>query len=99
MEGVVIVNNYDPGIVPNWDFFPWMPTLKNAVGGWQATALMYLVAALIVSAAVFAAGHWWDHGRSTMAGKAGIVICLIAAAVVGASSHAVAWAANLGIFG
>ncbi|WCA42319.1 hypothetical protein [Actinomyces oris] len=93
------MNNYDPGIIPNWTFFPWMPTLKNAVGGWQATALMYLVAALIISAAVFAAGHWWDHGRSTMAGKIGIVTCLIAAAVVGASSHAIGWAANLGIFG
>lgn len=31
-EGVV-VNNYDPGISPNWVFFPFMDKLKNAVGG------------------------------------------------------------------
>ena len=93
------MNNYDPGIVPDWDFFPWMSTLRDAVGGWQATVLMYLVVALIVSAAIFAAGQWWDHGRSTLAGKVGIIVCLIAAAVVGSSNNAVAWFANLGIFG
>lgn len=92
------MNNYDPGIVPNWDFFPWMPKLRDAVGGWQATALTIVVACLIVSALMLAAGHWWDHGRTTQAGKGGVIACFIAAAIVGAASPAIGFFGNMGIF-
>ena len=96
-EGVV-VNIYDPGISPNWVFFPFMDKLKNAVGGWQATALVVVVACLIVSALMLAAGHWWDHGRSTQAGKGGIIACFIAAALIGTASAAVGFFGNMGLF-
>lgn len=91
-------NSYDPGITPNWVFFPFMDKLKNAVGGWQATALVIVVACLIVSALMLAAGYWWDHGRSTQAGKGGIIACFIAAALIGTASAAVGFFGNMGLF-
>ena len=93
------MNNYDPGIVPNWVFFPWMGKLKDAVGGWQATALVFVVAALIMSALLLSFGNWWDHGRSTEKGKGGIVHGLVAAAIIGGASALIEWFASAGFFG
>ena len=92
------MNNYDPGISPNWTFFPFMDSLKNAAGGWQAMGQIFVAALLIASAIALAGGHVWDHGRSTQLGKAGIVSAFAGAALIGAAPHAVAFFANMGLF-
>ena len=81
------MNNYDPGISPNWTFFPFMDSLKNAAGGWQAMGLIFVAALLIASALALAGGHVWDHGRSTQLGKAGIISAFAGAAIIGTADR------------
>ena len=79
-------SSYDPGVRPDWTYLPFMGTLGALVNSTVAIVLTCLVAVMAISGLVWAGGHFWDHGRASHAGKAGVVISIIAAFVVGASS-------------
>ncbi|WP_043564784.1 DUF6112 family protein [Actinomyces israelii] len=89
-------SGYDPGVRPDWTYLPFMGTLGALVNSTVAIVLTCLVAVMAISGLVWAAGYFWDHGRASHAGKAGVVISIIAAFVVGGASAFVKWAAGLG---
>lgn len=88
----------DPGVRPNWTFFPFITWLQSAVGGVVATILVILVAVAVIGAVVWAGSKL--SGAQRMQGVSGTVAlyAFAAAVVVGSASAIVRWAAgqNLG---
>lgn len=95
-ENTLILATYDPGVRPNWSFLPFMTILSNLVGSTVAVVIVCLVGTTVLGALAWAAGNYWDHGRASQMGKAGVVVSLVAAFVVGGASALVKWAAESG---
>ena len=88
-------NSYTPSISIDCGFFPWMDSLRHAVGGFQAFALVVLVFALIGCAIVWTIGHFFDLGHHGTQAKIGLVVTMIAAIVVGCAAQVVGFFAGL----
>ena len=81
-------NSYTPSISIDWGFFPWMDSLRHAVGGFQAFAL-------IGCAIVWTIGHFFDLGHHGTQAKIGLVVTMVAAIIVGTAAQVVGFFAGL----
>lgn len=81
----------------NWTFFPFMDTLRDAVGGLRAVGLIVAVGLLVVFAIAWGAGRAaGSRGVQSVTGI-GFLICLAVAVIIGASVAITEWGANLDV--
>ncbi|EEZ90863.1 hypothetical protein HMPREF0578_1864 [Mobiluncus mulieris 28-1] len=89
-------DGFDPGVSPNMSGVPGLTQLKNLVGGVMAAVIVLLVLAAIASAVVWAIGSISGRAGMGSGGKTGVLISIMAAIVVGASSFLIKWASGIG---
>ena len=87
----------DPGVTFDWDFFPWMTTLREAVGGVMAITLVLAVALLVIGAIVWGAGRAMGSKGMQQASATGMLIVGGAAIIIGAANGAINWFSNVNI--
>lgn len=92
-SGVVLAE--DPGVGFDWAFFPFMGTLREAVGGVLAVTLVVSVALLVLGALVWAAGRLMGSQGMQRASAAGMLVVVVAAIVIGGANAIVGWGSNL----
>lgn len=89
-------SGYHVDLEINWNFFPWLGKLVDAVGSFQAIALVILTAILIGCAVLWAFSHFGDVGHIGTTAKIGIGVVMIGAALVGGAAEIIAWFAAQG---
>lgn len=85
----------DPGVGFDWDFFPFIETLRQAVGGVMAITLIVSVALLVIGAIVWAAGRAMGSQGMQKASAVGMLIVLVAAIVIGGSNAMIGWGSGI----
>lgn len=91
----VIGASADPNVTFDWDFFPFMDKLQEAVGGTLAVLLVIDVAVLAIAGIVWGIGKIAGSRGMQQASGIGIVIAIGVAAVIGAASAMVHWGAGV----
>lgn len=90
------------GVGLNWDFFPFMPQLREAAGAIQATMLIILGVVLIVAGVAWACSRAMSSQTAQRVTSTAIVVCVVAAIIVGGAFGLIVWAAGgiaPGLFG
>lgn len=85
----------DPGVSFDWDFFPFMDTLRQAVGGVMAITLVVAVVLLVIAAIVWGAGRAMGSKGMQQASAVGMIIVVAVAIVIGGSNAIIGWASNV----
>ena len=85
----------DPGVGFNWDFFPFMQTLRDAVGGGLAAALVISVAVIAFSGVMWGAGKLSGSRGMQNVGFGGVCIALLVTVVIGAANAMAGWGAGV----
>jgi hypothetical protein len=73
----------DPGITPNKTGLPGLGTSSDIVGALLTYGLIACVAAIVVSAIVWAVSHHNGNGRYSDGGKTGVLVSCVAAVLIG----------------
>lgn len=94
--GGTVTSNYTPQISINWDYFPFMGPLIDAVGGFQALGIVMMVMSVIGAAIIWVVGHWFDLGHRGTQAKIGIAAAFVGGAVIGGSAELVGFFAEAG---
>ncbi|QHO90295.1 hypothetical protein CWT12_01600 [Actinomyces sp. 432] len=89
-------SGYTPNITINWDYFPFMGPLIEAVGGFQALGIVLMVMSVIGAASIWVVGHWFDLGHRGTQAKLGIAAAFVGGAVIGGSAELVGFFAEAG---
>lgn len=85
----------DPGVGFNFDFFPFMSTLREAVGGGLATALVISVGLVVVAAVMWGVGKITGARSMQSVGFGAFCVTGVVAILIGAANGIAAWGANL----
>ncbi|CAM3582940.1 Integral membrane protein [Occultella aeris] len=93
--GGVVGAAADPDVTFDWDFFPFMDTLREAVGGVLAVVLVIDVAVLVLCAIAWAAGRIAGSRGIQQASAIGMLIAVGVAAIIGGANALVRWGANV----
>lgn len=93
--GGVVGAAADPDVSFDWDFFPFMDQLRDAVGGVLAVVLVIDVAVLVLSAIAWGIGRIAGSRGVQQASAIGMLIALAVAAVIGGANALVRWGANI----
>lgn len=86
----------DPGITPNSNGVPGLGTAKEIVGGLLTLGLIVCVGGLVVSAATWALASHGGNYSGTHRGKQGVMVCAIAALLIGAADVLVRFFSDMG---
>src|SRR5690625_1484774 len=85
----------DPDVSFDWDFFPFMDQLRDAVGGVLAAVLVIDVAVLVLRAIAWGSGRIAGSRGVQQASAIGMLIAIAVAAVIGGANALVRWGANI----
>lgn len=85
-----------PDISIDWQFFPWMDPLLDAVGGVRALGLAVCIMSLVLCGMVWGVGHALDLGHYGTQAKIGVMVACIVAAVIGAAVSIISFFADIG---
>lgn len=93
--GGMVTAGADPGVTFDWDFFPFMASLRDAAGGGLATALV--VSVVLLGAAAIAWGVGKIAGSRSMqhVGFSGFLVMVCVTVLVGAANGIAAWGSGL----
>ncbi|MCP3425824.1 hypothetical protein NBM05_07340 [Rothia sp. AR01] len=94
--GSLMAEAYDPGVTPDGGA-PWMATGRTVVGYIAATALLGMVAVLIVGALLLGISKISHSGQLQQIGVGVILWGLVVCAIIAAASGLVYWASGLAI--
>lgn len=86
----------DINITPNDDGLPGITQLENIVGAIMTIGLICAVLGMIISAIVWLFGANSSNPQVAGRGKTGVLVCLVAAAVCGASVGLVNFSWDIG---
>ncbi|MDO4900833.1 hypothetical protein [Actinomyces sp.] len=89
-------SGYVPNITINWDYFPFMGSLVEAVGGFQALGIVLMVMSVIGAVIIWVVGHWFDLGHRGTNAKIGIAAAFVGGAAIGGSAELVGFFAEAG---
>ncbi|WP_136192957.1 hypothetical protein [Actinomyces procaprae] len=89
-------SGYTPNITINWDYFPFMGPLVEAVGGFQALGIVLMVMSVIGAVIIWVVGHWFDLGHRGTNAKIGIAAAFVGGAAIGGSAELVGFFAEAG---
>ncbi len=82
-SGGGITLNPDPSTLPGT---PELQKLANGLGFW---ALIAALIGIVIGGVVWAFGHYSQNYQQSMNGRKGVLVCLLAALLVGAAPHLV----------
>lgn len=83
-----------PDIQPNWTYFPFMPTIQNAVGGILAVIIILMIAAFAIAGLILAIGKISDSRELSNKTTGILITILVMTAIVGAASAIIGWASG-----
>ncbi|WP_155856189.1 DUF6112 family protein [Cellulomonas sp. URHD0024] len=86
----------DPGITPNDTGLPGLPVAKLIAGALMTWGLIACVAALVVSAIVWAWASKQGNYQYASGGKTGVLLAATAALLIGGADAIVTFASGLG---
>ncbi|WP_102508217.1 hypothetical protein [Sanguibacter massiliensis] len=91
----VLADKLDPGVKPNWTFFPFMGFLRNVGGGTITATLVVSVIVLVIAIGLLVIGK--SSGSNKLSDKSASVLLWVigGAALIGSASGLIAWGANL----
>lgn len=90
------LNMADPGIEPKRNGLPGMTVLEKLVGGLMFGGLIVAVAALIISAIVWAFGSFGANHQAASRGKTGVLVSIAAAVLIGGADALIGWGSTTG---
>lgn len=85
----------DPGVGFDWDFFPFMASLREAAGGGLATALIVSVVLLALAAVMWGVGKISGARSMQSVGFGAFCIVAVVAVLIGAANGIAAWGVNV----
>jgi len=85
----------DPGVGFNFDFFPFMETLREAAGGGLATALVVSVVLLALAAVMWGVGKIAGARSMQSVGFGAFCVTAVVAILIGAANGIAVWGSNL----
>jgi hypothetical protein len=83
-------------VTPNTTAIPGLSTLSTLVGSLMAFGLVLSLAGFVCSAIVMAIGHHSANPQWSTRGKMGLLVCLVAALLIGGSDLLINTFFNLG---
>jgi hypothetical protein len=86
----------DPGITPNHTGLPGLGTSSSIVGALVSYGLIACVAAIIISAVVWAISHHNGNGRYSDGGKTGVLVSCGGALLIGGADLLVTFFSGAG---
>ena len=86
----------DPGITPNKTGLPGLGTSSQIVGALVTYGLIACVAAIVVSAIVWAVSHHNGNGRYADGGKTGVLVACGGAMLIGGADLLVSFFSSAG---
>lgn len=93
----VLAKGYDPGIKPRFDA-PWMDFFRTLGGQIIGTVIACLVIFMVIAAVVWVASKIFGAGAGQTMGLQGLLIGVIAAAVIGSVGGAVMYFSGIPLF-
>ena len=86
----------DPSITPNKTGLPGLGTASEIAGALLTVGLIACVAGIAVSGLVWAFAHHHGNGRYSDHGKSGVIVCCLAALLVGGADAIITFFSNMG---
>jgi hypothetical protein len=85
----------DPGVGFDFDFFPFMETLREAAGGGLAAALVVSVVLLALAAVMWGVGKIAGARSMQSVGFGAFCVTGVVAVLIGAANGIAVWGSNL----
>lgn len=93
----VIAKGYDPKITPKFNA-PWMDVFRTLGGQIMGTVIACLVIFMVIAAVVWVASKIFGAGAGQTMGLQGLLIGVIAAAIIGSVGGAVMYFSGIALF-
>lgn len=98
-EAIVLAAGDGPSTVtPNYQYLPVTSVLKSIAGGAQGVGIILCIIVLVIAACTWAFGKASGSQGMQKGSAAGMIIALVAGAVIATAPAAIDWATGLQLF-